>query len=80
MPRRLLYFAAIAFGLLFSGPLPTQAREPVYPGMAWDADLHVPSARERLRVQKLTAILRAGDTTGMMVVVGGRVRFAYGRP
>jgi CubicO group peptidase (beta-lactamase class C family) len=78
MLRRLPHFAAIAFGLLFVGALPTHTEAPVYPGLGWETDLNVASAQQRLRAETLTAVLRAGDTTGMIVVVGGRVRFAYG--
>jgi CubicO group peptidase (beta-lactamase class C family) len=64
--------------LLLSGCSTTRAEEPVYPGSSWESDRNAAPAYAQGRADALTATLRAGDTTGMMVVVGGRVRFAYG--
>jgi CubicO group peptidase (beta-lactamase class C family) len=55
--------ALIVSSLAFTGPA-------VYPGREWAV-----AARPS---EPLTQTLRAGDTTAMMVVVGGRVVYSYG--
>jgi CubicO group peptidase (beta-lactamase class C family) len=78
MLRRPLNLAVLACGLLFSGPISTNGGQHQYPGLVWEDDGRALSERERLKADALSTTLRAGDTTGMMVIVGGRVRFAYG--
>ncbi|HWB30968.1 MAG TPA: serine hydrolase [Vicinamibacterales bacterium] len=77
MFRRLLLAATIALGCLGSGIGRLHAREPVYPGAVWVAETDA-TAADHARADALRNLLRRGDTTGMMVVVGGRMRFAYG--
>jgi CubicO group peptidase (beta-lactamase class C family) len=70
--------AVLGAGLLFSNSITTKAQGPVYPGQSWESDAGVMSEEGRRQSDVLAATLRAGDTTGMLVVVGGRVQFTYG--
>lgn len=78
MCRWLLTVALLTFGLQPSGVVATSADDPPYPGPVWEVDGRAPAERERVEADALRTTLRAGDTTGMMVIVGGRVRFVYG--
>ncbi len=64
---------------LVTGTLPAGAQTLVYPGAEWER-VSSPEAAgyDSARLAELTAYLRTLDTTGMMVVVGGRVLYAYG--
>jgi CubicO group peptidase (beta-lactamase class C family) len=87
--RPLLSLAALL--ALVAGALPANAptacaqqtgsaaRQYVYPGAEWER-VSSPEAvgYDSARLAELTAYLRTLDTTGMMVVVGGRVLFTYG--
>src|SRR5688572_55521 len=68
----------VAYGLQLSGGAATIAQTPPYPGLVWEGDGRVASAQEQARAEALRTTLRGGDTTGMLVVVGGRTRFVYG--
>src|SRR5690349_5414777 len=50
----------------------------VYPGATWEPAQTSPTADAVRRRDALTAQLRTGDTSAMLVVVGGRVQFSYG--
>ena len=78
MPCRLPLFTTIVAGLVWSAPMLLTATGPAYPGAVWESDREATSAAGRLRADELTQTLRAGDTSAMMVIVDGRVRFTYG--
>jgi CubicO group peptidase (beta-lactamase class C family) len=54
------------------------AGRPVYPGATWEAAAADGSPDAVRRREALIARLRTGDTSAMLVVVGGRVAFSYG--
>src|SRR5690348_5071240 len=60
-----------------TGVAPPRAA-PVFPASTWEAEPAPPSPDAVRRRDELTALLRQGDTSAMLVVVGGRVRFSYG--
>jgi CubicO group peptidase (beta-lactamase class C family) len=51
---------------------------PHYPGASWDWLPRPASPVFREREAALTATLRAGDTSAMLIVVGGRIAYGYG--
>jgi CubicO group peptidase (beta-lactamase class C family) len=78
--RRFRPLLSLAVALaLFAGTLPARAQTYVYPGAEWER-VSSPEAAgyNSAKLAELTAYLRTLDTTGMMVVVGGRVLFTYG--
>jgi CubicO group peptidase (beta-lactamase class C family) len=78
MIRRLVTLPSlIALALLAAGgPAPAQA--PVFPERAWALAGSASTADARRVEDALTMTLRSGDTTAMLIVVGGRVRYGYG--
>ncbi len=70
----------VVLGVSLSVSSPIVATEvPVYPAAHWDR-LADPAAAgySAARLDALSETLRAGQTTGMLVAVGGRVLFEYG--
>jgi CubicO group peptidase (beta-lactamase class C family) len=55
-------------------------RPSVFPGVAWERVDPPQSAGVTARHDALRATLAGGQTTGMLVIVGGRVLFEYGNP
>ena len=71
--------AALAVFTVLSTARPAaRAGTPVYPATAWEADPAPSSPDAVRRHEALAALLRQGDTSAMLVVIGGRVRFSYG--
>jgi CubicO group peptidase (beta-lactamase class C family) len=56
----------------------TAAQTPVFPDRSWAMTSGARTAGMRGREDALTATLRGGDTTALLIVVGGRVRYGYG--
>ena len=69
---------AVALAPAELGVVPAAAAGAVYPGASWAWTRRPPSAEARALEAALTATLRAGDTTALLVVVGGRVGYGYG--
>jgi CubicO group peptidase (beta-lactamase class C family) len=68
-------FLAVAAAGLGSVAVPSAAADrPPFPGNDWASGDSPPADR----VEALRALLRAGETTGVLVVHGGRVVFDYG--
>lgn len=67
---------AAAVAALVAGAAARQP-SPVHPGRSWAMEAS-PGADGARRAAALTAALRGGDTTALLVVVGGRVRYGYG--
>jgi CubicO group peptidase (beta-lactamase class C family) len=76
--RGLICLVVTVLTVLSSRPVSTASDDPVFPGATWGDDTGALSASQAAAADALTAILRQGDTTGMMVIAGGRVRFSYG--
>src|SRR5687767_5869070 len=60
-------------------PVREPVRAAIYPGSEWER-IATPEAAgySSLRLEALRVSLAAGPTTGMLIVVGGRVLFEYG--
>jgi len=83
MPRLLSAAAALlaavtVFAALSTARPAARGATRVYPGTAWEADPAPSSPDAARRHEALAALLRQGDTSAMLVVIGGRVRFSYG--
>lgn len=72
----LVPFVTVA-ALLVSLPIAAGSERTVFPGRDWEVSQNQAVVR-RGRADDLTTTLRAGDTTAMLVIVGGRVIFSYG--
>ena len=74
-----LVLPALTLALLLneSAPRPAAA-PPVFPGKEWTRVDARSAGTTSARLEALRATLSGGQTTGMMVVVGGRVVFEYG--
>lgn len=70
------FFAVTASGLgaLAAPCAALGAAPPIFPGAEWDAGDPPPADR----ADALRAVLRSGDTTGLLVIHGGRVLFEHG--
>ncbi len=66
-----------AVALLVCLPIAADSAKTVFPGRDWDVSQDRSSVR-RARADELTTTLRAGDTSAMLVVMGGRVVLSYG--
>jgi CubicO group peptidase (beta-lactamase class C family) len=75
-PALTVTFLALAVVVALGAAAPAQA--PVFPDRSWALAPGARTAEARRREDALTATLRAGDTTAMLIVVGGRVRYGYG--
>jgi CubicO group peptidase (beta-lactamase class C family) len=77
-PARIAAMVAILLAISHSTRTDTSTQRSVFPGREWTAVGARTAGTSAQRLDALRGTLRMGQTTGMLVVIGGRVVFDYG--